>query len=313
MKTKKARLCDPVCRHRLPLLAAVLGFLTLLPFLPAAAQVGSARVLDGQEFRNSNGDLLATTEGTPVPVSDMSFSGNLRDRLTDYERRGGRPISPNATTGVSTWTGGTGNWSDGTMWAPVNPPNDAAADVFVDGGKTGVSSVVTMDGSFTVGRLTIDAGDSVAVSNNNDLRVSTAGAFAGSGNIINNGNLSLNANGNQSRLVLLGGGGVTLSGTGILTLAGTTGANHITGDSFGSLFTNQSTIQGTGNFGLNIIDITNQGLIDANLTFAGTNSIYLDALTTFTNSGTLRASNGGLLQLGASNYANAGGTILATG
>ncbi|MDQ6622618.1 MAG: hypothetical protein M3Y86_03930, partial [Verrucomicrobiota bacterium] len=312
MKTKDLRFSDRACGCRLPLLAAVLGFLTLLPFRPAAAQVANVRALNGREIRSSNGDLLPTPEEAATPVSGLSMPGSRRDWwLTDFERRSDRQISPSATTGVSTWIGGIGNWSNGAMWNPIDPPNSGGADVFVDGGNTGTASAVTVDGTFTIGRLTIDAGDSVTVSNSNDFRVAT-GAFTGSGNIVNNGSFNLNTTGNTTRLFLTGNGGLTLSGTGTMTMSGGT-ANQITADTFNALFTNQSTIQGIGNIGVNIIDVNNRGLIDANVTLSGSNSLYLDANATFTNSGTLRASNGGLLQLGASNYANAGGTILATG
>jgi hypothetical protein len=101
---------------------------------------------------------------------------------------------------------------------------------------------------------------------------------------------------------------VTLNGTGTLTLArnSNTGSNsRIVG---GGTFTNNSTIQGEGNAGSNETGFINQtsGVIQANVSGR---TLMLDPGQTagLTNSGTLRASNGGTLLLtgnGAGSFAN---------
>jgi hypothetical protein len=125
--------------------------------------------------------------------------------------------------------------------------------------------------------------------------------------------MTLNSTGNTTRF-LLNSSGATLSGGGNLILGSAATANQISGNAFSALLTNQSnTISGVGNIGVNVIDITNQSLIDANVTYTGTNPLVIDANVTVTNTGTLRASNGGFLDLGGGTYTNTGGTILATG
>ena len=90
-----------------------------------------------------------------------------------------------------TWNGGTGNWSDSAFWNN-GVPNDPSADVYIDGGKTSINSVVTLDNSYTVGRLTIDVGNTLNFNDNTSLTV-TLGSFTGSGSIIDNGTININA------------------------------------------------------------------------------------------------------------------------
>ena len=63
--------------------------------------------------------------------------------------------------------------------------------------------MVSVDGIFTVGRLTINAGDSVGVNNGGALIIANNGSFPGTGSIVNNGDLSLNSTGNTTILQLL--------------------------------------------------------------------------------------------------------------
>ena len=115
-----------------------------------------------------------------------------------------------------TWDGGTGNWSNNSMWSVMMAPNDPSADVYVDGGKTSVNSVVAVDGNFTVGRLTVDVGDTVNINDNQSLTV-TAGSFAGSGSIIDNGTINVASGGNDGTALVFTTTG-SLSGTGTLNL-----------------------------------------------------------------------------------------------
>ncbi|MDQ2658965.1 MAG: hypothetical protein M3Y03_00935 [Verrucomicrobiota bacterium] len=101
---------------------------------------------------------------------------------------------PEATTGPSTWNGGIGNWSDGSMWSPTGAP------------------------------LTIDAGDSLTINDNSSLLLAT-GAFVGSGTILNNGNIMLNSGGNLTNIDFTGSS-VAFNGTGTITMGGNA-ANRI--------------------------------------------------------------------------------------
>ena len=133
-----------------------------------------------------------------------------------------------------------------------------------------------------------------------------------SGTITNTGSIEINSLAFQSDLEL-GLGGATLTGGGTVTLSGAgAGIDDVSGTQL--LTVTDQTIQGQGNVGRNTIDIINQagGLFDANV---DGESLILDATSGgFINSGTLRASNGGILELrdgGTVDFANAGGTIEA--
>ena len=71
---------------------------------------------------------------------------------------------------------GIGNWSNSAMWTPGVVPNSNTADVRIDN-ATGTNSVVSVDGSFTVGQLTIDLGDTVGINNIQQLTITDAGGL----------------------------------------------------------------------------------------------------------------------------------------
>src|SRR5205823_5128868 len=110
-------------------------------------------------------------------------------------------------------------------------------------------------------------------------------------------------------VTLTGGGTVTLSDNGFLT-------NRIVGNATGTerLTNVDNTISGSGRIGDNSMALTNQGTIIANV---GSNPILdnliLDLVdgTDFTNTGELRAANGGVLQLDGGSYLNTGGMLEA--
>src|SRR5438874_7957320 len=91
-----------------------------------------------------------------------------------------------------TWTGGAGDWNTAAKWSPAVVPNNGADtyNVFIDGGKTGVVSAVTLNASATIDNLTVDAGDSLTLSaaaGAHELRLAPA---SGSATITNNGQLN---------------------------------------------------------------------------------------------------------------------------
>ena len=199
---------------------------------------------------------------------------------------------------VYTWDGGTGNWSDNTMWNPTVSPNTADADVYIDNGKTGVNSVVTMDNSYTVGRLTLDAGDTLNLANN--VTFTLASSFNGSESIINNGTINFNSTGNGIDLRYTGAN-ASLTGTGTMNLTGANNrvfANNGSGDRL--TIGTGATIAGTGNLGVGQSTFTNNGLVNANISGAtlvlqpggGNGSDFSNG-----TGGIAQASNGGVLQL----------------
>jgi hypothetical protein len=113
---------------------------------------------------------------------------------------------------TTTWNGGSGMWSAAGNWSN-GIPNSGTTNVFIDGGKSG-GSVVALDNTFSIGDLSLDAGDVlnlVPVSN-----VFTDFALFAYGKLNINGTLDMS--GGQlhgaSQLVLANGAGNMLSGSG---------------------------------------------------------------------------------------------------
>ncbi|HMO16260.1 MAG TPA: hypothetical protein PKA83_19230 [Pirellulaceae bacterium] len=200
------------------------------------------------------------------------------------------------TTAV--WNGGTGIWSTSGNWNPGVIPNGALYDVYVDNGN-GIGSVVTMNQDVTMGRLTIDAGDTLNFGPSRWLTMA-AGSFAGDGTITLNGSMALNNgqirfSGNSQNYTLAGGGTLSLDGGYLYSIGSNnslTSSVSITGSGYIS----------TGNF-------VNQGSITAQ----GASGISIAPTSTFDNQGTLTAAAGSNITFGAGTYLNAGQTMKADG
>ena len=222
-------------------------------------------------------------------------------------------LSAHAQTAY-TWDGGTGNWSNGSLWSLGTSPNDPTADVYVDGGKTTVNSVVDVDGGFTIGRLTVDQGDTVNINDNQQLTVQ-AGSFAGSGSIIDNGTINVASGGGDSTILAFTNGAASLSGTGTLNLMN----NAYVYTSSGNLLTIGAgfTITGMGQLGNGTTTFLNNGTVNAN---SSGNVLDLrpsgpgSANASFSNQGAglAEASGGGTLYLDGYNGGTfSGGTFQA--
>ncbi len=199
--------------------------------------------------------------------------------------------------------GDSGIWSAAGNWSPgVVPQNGGPTyDVYIDNGLS-TGAVVTLDASHTISDLTVDATNSLLISNNTTLLVAGNGA---SGTITVNGTINLAASVNYTALEI-SAATVTLSGSGGLTLSNNAD-NEVYGASGSDLLVNQATIQGSGLFGAGQLTFSNSGTVTAN------QSVPLTLSTSggTTNSGTLQATNGATLQIVNSTIANAGGMITA--
>ena len=197
----------------------------------------------------------------------------------------------------ATWLGGSSNWNDAGNWSSAAVPNNNghAYDVFIDGGSTGVASVVSFDMNATISDLTIDAGDRLQINNNTTLVIDTGST------IQNAGTMTLNAASYYNSTLHISGGDVTLNGGGTVTM-GNHSNNRIRGSTATDRLVNEdNTIQGAGKIGQNAIAFTNRGLIDANQS----NSLTLDpSASGAINSGTMRASTGATLVLYSGAFQN---------
>jgi fibronectin-binding autotransporter adhesin len=134
------------------------------------------------------------------------------------------------------------------------------------------------------------------------------------GTIDNTGSIQLLSKGSGMGVNIPGSQTFTLTGTGSLTMGDGT-ANSYNNQNYisGGTFVNQQLVQGTGSI-LNLTDVNNSGTINANIP-TGTNNLQLQLGRTgnITNTGTIEASNGGVLVIGSTTINNVGGTIAATG
>ena len=199
--------------------------------------------------------------------------------------------------GTTSWNGGTGNWETAGDWSSGVPGATSNACINVASSTVNITST---SGDTTL-NLDINLGtDILNIGNNTQLTIQSGG------NILNDGALNLNSSANSTELII--DGATTLSGTGAVTMSNNTN-NYITG---GGTFTNKQTIQGAGNIGNNNLTLVNSGstaIIDANVS----STLQINPNGGTTNTGTLEATAGGVLELSGSTVANTGGLILATG
>jgi fibronectin-binding autotransporter adhesin len=161
------------------------------------------------------------------------------------------------------------------------------------------TATATLDGSTSTGAVTLVAGSTLNVLNNTTLDVK--------GSIVNNGTLSLLSSNNATSLVV-NATSATLSGTGTMTMSNNAN-NYIYGAAGTDIFTNQQTIQGSGQIGDNQLTFVNNGTVNANQS----TQLIIDASGGTTNTGTLEATAGGTLSLQGYTITNTGATIQANG
>ena len=165
---------------------------------------------------------------------------------------------------------------------------------------------MSLDNNYTVGRLTVDAGDTLNAVNNTEWTVS-AGAFAGSGSLVNNGTINFNDAGSGTFLHFAGSGSIT--GTGTVNLNGSN--SRIFANNAGDRLTvgASQTVAGVGNLGNGNTVFTNNGTVIANVNGRTLMVQPGGGTADFTNNGSLYALNVGTLQ-----FSNAsGGTLTNNG
>ena len=210
------------------------------------------------------------------------------------------------------------------------------------GGTFTVNGRATINGVLTsVGTITTNAGGKLALSNGtiNDSIIAGKGTFQttlGTNGTLRNvtissgtiysaidkatTHLSGTAITNNGMIRLNGGGGtngflvtnnsLTLKGTGALVMSTATGGGDAILQGNGDTLTNASTIEGTGLIGNGGLAIINEGTIDANGK-AGVGRLTLNGSGGLTNTGTLEATVGGLLDVTPARTSLNDGTLLA--
>src|ERR1700683_4793504 len=297
------------------------------------ATIGPSRLLNGVQADTGTGTVIDNTTPTPLincqpnctanyaggtvvtltaaPTSNSTFAGwsgactnssgscvvtmSQAQSVTATFNLTAAAAAACPATGTDNWTGGTGNWSNSSMWSSGIPT--ATTTVCINSGIAG-GDMVTADSQIpTTGVLFIGAKSTVIVGNNNQLTLN--------GNIANLGLIQVDSTGAGTWLNIAGS--LTLTGGGQITL--TNASALIRRPSGTSVLTNvNNTISGLGDVGNNGMTLINQaaGVVNANST-AGILSI--DAPSS-TNSGLIEATGGGHLATTVT-YNNAGGTFTA--
>lgn len=207
-----------------------------------------------------------------------------------------------------------GDWNSSGNWTPTGIPGNGPSDVAVilNGSRCryGIAGPVTR----IIDKLRVDAGGHLEMLNDFDLYIRGQSDGVGvTGLLTVPGTLQMSSGGNPTDLILYGGAFVTFGGgspsTPALIEMGNSLQNRIFGNNGSERLDIQpaATIRGSGQLGLNLISIVNEGSILGR----GSTGLTIDPNGTgVTNTGTLGADTGPLT-LYAGTFDNTDGDIVA--
>jgi len=191
----------------------------------------------------------------------------------------------------------------------INFTNEGQGGQTITGGTFATSSGgVIYSGNST----TLDGTNGNTIANKGTLAVNVTSNVQGT--INNTGTFQILSNSGQAGVNIPGGQTFTLMGSGSLTMGDGT-ANAYNNQNFisGATLVNQQLIQGTGGI-LNLSSFNNSGIINANVQPGANNlQLQLGRAGASLNTGTIEASNGGVLLIGSTTINNVGGSIVASG
>ena len=217
-----------------------------------------------------------------------------------------------------------GSTNTGTLRATAGTLALAAGTIDSDGGTISSSGTgtLTFASGFELQNGTITAGSTgtvvsgtagfTDVTNNGAITVNSDSVFAVTNTLTNNGAITVGPGNVNNSVGFVLRGDVTLGGTGTVMLNGVNARVSDESSAFTRVLTNAAghTFNGFGQLGVNQINIVNAGLVIGD---AAGKQLQIDAATSFANTGTIRASGGGLVRLGngLNVLDNTGGTIEA--
>ncbi|HUI40805.1 MAG TPA: hypothetical protein VL523_02435, partial [Terriglobia bacterium] len=300
---------------------------------------------------NSNGgDYLGSSGGATTLLNQSTIEGgggfdmtfdNASTGLIDANEPGEQlVVGRNNTNGPSTNTGLMEATAGGQLAMGSLTLNNVGGTI----SASGTNSYVQLEGegqggeTFTGGTwttssggviqvvdttATLDATNGNTITNSGTMQLVDGAPHPGGnfqGTINNTGTIQIESRGSDITLNIPANQTLTLTGPGNVTMGdGTSNSynNHdfISGGNGPTTLVNESTIQGTGLIE-NGIAVTNSGTINANVPTGANNlQLWLTRLESpgLTNTGTLEATNGGVLILGAVTLTNTGGTVSASG
>jgi fibronectin-binding autotransporter adhesin len=233
----------------------------------------------------NNGTINANVSGQTLLLQD--FTGATNTKTMEATNGGTMEFSG------SNWTN-----TGGTISAQNGSAVELANSVSITGGT------LTTSGT---GQIYVASGDIVyltGLTNSGTINVQNNAQLELAGAMTNSGTINLLGDGNATYLLI--DGSVTLNGTGIINLGGTSLTNNIYGEGTSPILISHNTIEGAGNIGSGTMGFTNDGTLDANI--AGQSlAINVDS-SGFTNyNGTTTTLTGGTY------IANAGNITFAAG
>ena len=242
---------------------------------------------------NSAGGTVDATGSTVLYIDSTSAVANAG--LLEATGSGGLNIFGTTVNGS---TGGT---------IEANGGNVSLQSADIAGG-----TLASPSGSINaVDRGSVLDGTSSAVNNQAAVDILNNEYLTVQGTLNNTGSISLQSNGNDTRLVI-GSAGATLTGSGSVTMSNN-GNNTIVASSGGATLTNSgNTISGAANLGGgSALTLVNGGTVDANQS-GGTLTINASG-GAVTNTGTLEATNGGTLLIDQNVTGSGGSAVIGTG
>jgi hypothetical protein len=241
----------------------------------ASLSITNGYTLSGSANSITTTGNVALASGAALSIDDMNVGGTFTDSGSA------------AFAGVLTInSGGQLTLSNGSLTGGIN-----GSGVFESASGT----------TDTLGNITIYQGTTFTTTSGATTDISGSA-------IVNKGTFVIDGTSSNAIVNLLTN--VTLSGGGAVTLKTKSGTAFLRGGGF-TLTNNDNTIQGAGNIGDNAaLAIVNKGTIDANA--SGQNLNVGQGGGGVTNTGTLEATGGGMLQL-FSKVTNTGGAITASG
>lgn len=263
---------------------------------------GSGMVtMAGNNFTGGNGSPTLILKQTVQGEGSFSLGLSLNNQALVNAMGGTLAMQPTSLNNTGTIEASSGGILAFTNGAAIAYNNSGGTIKALDGGTVQMENGIYSGGTLTtVGTGVIQASASAVLNNltnSGTLQALTANEATLENTITNTGTIQLPSS------TLNMSGNVTLTGNGSMILSGASNLRQLSGT---DSLTNKQLIHGSGT--IFELPLTNQGTIDAD---SAGKTLFIAGGTT-TNTSTLEASSGGILQLNSDNTVNnAGGVIEA--
>ena len=272
----------------------------------------------GSAFLRGNSLTLTNTNNTIQGAGNIGDSGALTlfNKATIDANSKGQNLNLNQGNGGVTNTKTLEATAGGVLQLFNKITNTGGAIT-----ASGTGSTVNVNATIVGGTLNTTGGglmETVSSADLNGVTISTGSTYTTGGgattqldsSLVNEGTFLID--GSASNAIVNLGSSLTLSGGGAVTMKSKTGSAFLRGNGV-TLTNTNNTIQGAGNIGdSGALALDNEATIDANVSTSGLSLNVNGGNGGVTNTGTLEATGGGVLQL-FDTITNTGGAITASG